>query len=103
MKELPDHVNQCCSNGGEVVEQPSLQYLIPYQTLFFSIDLAQYSSSALSREFQELVCGVMEVVGKPNIADYFPVLCLVDTKCARRRATIYYEKLMGIFDGIIKE
>ena len=50
---------------------------------FFSIDLAQYSSSALSREFQELVCGVMEVVGKPNIANYFPVLCLVDPQGAR--------------------
>ncbi|XP_065632847.1 cytochrome P450 76T24 isoform X2 [Quercus suber] len=63
----------------------------------------KYSSSALSREFQELIYGVMEVAGKPNIADYFPVLRLVDPQGARRRATIYYEKLMGIFDGIIKE
>ena len=45
----------------------------------------------------------MEVAGKPNIADYFPVLRLADPQGARRRMTIYYGKLIEIFDGIINE
>ena len=45
----------------------------------------------------------MEGLGKPNVADYFPAFRLVDPQGARRRMTIYFEKLMGILDGIINE
>ena len=45
------------------------------------------------------MCGVTKEAGRPNIADYFPTLCLID----RKRARIYFSKVFGIFDGIIKE
>ena len=65
-----------------LVEQPLLQSLITYQTCFFLIDLGGYSSK-LSQEFQDLICVVMEGVGKPNVADYFLALRLVDPQGAR--------------------
>ncbi|KAK7834268.1 geraniol 8-hydroxylase [Quercus suber] len=45
----------------------------------------------------------MELAGKPNIANYFSVLCLIDPQGARRRMTFYYGKLIKIFEGIINE
>ena len=45
----------------------------------------------------------MEGVGKPNVADYFPALRLVDPQGARRRMMIDYGKLIEIFDSIINE
>ena len=45
----------------------------------------------------------MELAGKPNIANYFSVLRLIDPQGARRRMTIYYGKLIKIFEGIINE
>ena len=51
VKELLDHVNQCCSNGGEVVDIGQAAFITVLNSIsntFFSIDLAQYSSSALS-------------------------------------------------------
>jgi hypothetical protein len=85
-----------------LVEQLSLQSLITYQTCFFLIDLGGYSSK-LSQEFQDLICAVMEGVGKPNVADYFPALRLVDPQGARRRMMIDYGKLIEIFYSIINE
>ena len=106
VQELLDHVNQCCSNGGKVVDIGRAAFITVLNIIsntFFSIDLAHYSSDLLGQDFQELVCVVMELGGKPNIADYFPVLRLVDPQGARRRMTIYLGKLIEIFDRIIDE
>ncbi|KAK7841682.1 geraniol 8-hydroxylase [Quercus suber] len=69
---------------------------------FFSMDLAQYDSN-FSQEFRDIVCGVAEEVGRPNIADYFPALRLIDPQGVRKRTRIYYIKIFGILDGIIKK
>ncbi|KAF3963182.1 hypothetical protein CMV_012403 [Castanea mollissima] len=106
VQELLDHVNQSCSNGGKVVDIGRAAFTTVLNVIsntFFSIDLAQYSSNLSAQDFQELVCVIMEMAGKPNIADYFPVLSLVDPQGARRRMTIYYGKLIEIFDRIIDE
>ncbi|KAM3701814.1 hypothetical protein ACJW31_05G203600 [Castanea mollissima] len=69
---------------------------------FFSMDLAQYDSN-LSQEFRDLVCGVADEAGRPNIADYFPALRLIDPQGVRKRTSIYFTKLFGIFDGIFNQ
>jgi cytochrome P450 len=104
VQELLDHVNQCC-NSGEAVDIGRAAFVTVLNAIsntFFSIDLGRHSSN-LSQEFQDLICDVMEGLGKPNVADYFPAFHLVDPQGARRRMTIYFEKLMGILDGIINE
>ncbi|KAK7847799.1 geraniol 8-hydroxylase [Quercus suber] len=106
VQELLDHVNQCCSNGGKVVDIGRAAFITILNAIsntFFSIDLAHYSSDLSGQDFQELVCVGMELGGKPNIADYFPLLRLVDPQGARRRMAIYYGKLIEIFDRIINE
>ena len=50
-----------------------------------------------------IVCGVAEEVGRPNIADYFPALRLIDPQGVHKRTRIYYTKIFGILDGIIKQ
>ena len=105
VKELLDHVDQCCS-GGEVVDIGRVAFITVLNSIsntFFSIDLAQYSSNLQSQEFQDVIFGIMELLGKPNIVDYFPALRLVDPQGIRQRMKSYFAKLIGIFDGIIKE
>ncbi|KAG8486733.1 hypothetical protein CXB51_020245 [Gossypium anomalum] len=68
----------------------------------FSIDLADSSDSAL--EYQKIVQGVREELGKPNFVDYFPTLLdNLDLQGIRRRMSIHFEKLMNIFDKLIDE
>ncbi|KAJ6729848.1 CYTOCHROME P450 FAMILY 76 SUBFAMILY C POLYPEPTIDE 5-RELATED [Salix viminalis] len=61
------------------------------------------SGQAVDIEFSDLVFGVMEHIGKPNIANYFPVLRLVDPQGVRRKMNNYFKRLLQIFDSIINE
>ncbi|KAF3961085.1 hypothetical protein CMV_014258 [Castanea mollissima] len=104
VQELLDHVNQSCKSGapidiGQVVFTTVLNSI---SNTLFSIDLAQYDSN-LSQEFRHLVCGLAKEAGRPNIADYFPALRMIDPQGVRRRTRNYYSKLLGIFEGIINQ
>lgn len=68
----------------------------------FSRDFAQYDSMS-SQEFKDAVCGLMELGGKPNLPDFFPILKSLDLQGLRREGTVYANKLLSIFDKVINE
>lgn len=68
----------------------------------FSLDLAQYDSVS-SQEFKDAVWALMEVCGKPNLVDFFPILRPFDPQGLGRRVYHYGKKLLTIFDTIIDE
>ncbi|KAK7273724.1 hypothetical protein RIF29_14784 [Crotalaria pallida] len=45
----------------------------------------------------------MKEVGRPNLADCFPVLKIVDPHGIRRRTGNYFWKLLNIFKRLVKE
>lgn len=45
---------------------------------------------------------MMEEMGKPNLADYFPALKTIDPQGRRRHLTGYFGKIIGVFDELIK-
>ena len=104
VQELLDHVNQSCESGApiDIGQLVFTTVLNSISNTFFSMDLAQYDSN-LSQEFRDLACGVAEEAGRPNIADYFPALRLIDPQGVRKRTRIYFSKVFGIFDGIINQ
>ncbi|KAK9056231.1 hypothetical protein SSX86_027321 [Deinandra increscens subsp. villosa] len=102
IKELLDHVSQCCTNEtavniGGIAFTTSLNIL---SNFMFSLDLIKYDSAS-SQEFKEAVWGVMEVSGEPNIADFFPILRRFDPQGLVRRGNIHGKKIMTIIDSII--
>lgn len=103
VQELMDHVLESCKSGQAVdIGQASFTTTLNLiSNTFFSIDLAHYHSTS-SQEFKDLVCGMMELAGKPNnIADFFPILRFLDLQGARGKMTAYLKKLFVVFDGII--
>ncbi|VVA36199.1 PREDICTED: geraniol [Prunus dulcis] len=66
----------------------------------FSVDLADQNSER-AREFKELVWSIMEEAGKPNLADYFPVLKKIDPMGIRRRLGKHFQKMIDLFDRMI--
>ncbi|KAK9115777.1 hypothetical protein Sjap_014724 [Stephania japonica] len=68
----------------------------------FSFDLIDVQSKTV-QEFKRVARGVMDEVGKPNIADYFPLLRSVDPLRIRRRTEMYVEKLNQIFEELIQQ
>lgn len=68
----------------------------------FSIDLAD-PSSEMAREFKEMVHNIMIEAGKPNLADYFPLLRKIDPNGRRRRMTKYFGKILDLIHIIVEQ
>ncbi|KAM0050280.1 putative geraniol 8-hydroxylase [Helianthus debilis subsp. tardiflorus] len=97
--ELLDYVHGCLEsakpvNVGQTATTTTLNIL---SNFIFSTDIAQYDSLS-SQDFKDLVWGLMEVGGTPNLADFFPVLRPFDPQGLRKQACYYTGKLMAIFD-----
>ena len=68
----------------------------------FSMDLADPTSET-AKEFKEIVWGLMEEAGKPNLGDYFPVLGKLDPQGIQRRMINHFLKMEQLFDQILAQ
>ncbi|KAL2552082.1 Cytochrome [Forsythia ovata] len=93
------------SQAGETVDVGRAAFRTSLNLLsntIFSKDLTDpFSDSA--KEFKDLVWNIMVEAGKPNLVDFFPVLRKIDPQGIQRRMTIYLEKMISIFDGLINK
>ncbi|KAL1195069.1 Cytochrome P450 76C1 [Cardamine amara subsp. amara] len=69
--------------------------------ILFSVDLGSYASK-ISNGFQDTVISVMEAVGKPDAANYFPFLGFLDLQGNRKTMNVCSERLFRVFRGIIE-
>ena len=99
-----DHVKGSCKKG-EALDIGEASFTIVLNSIsntFFSMDLAHYTSYE-SQEFKDIIWGIMEEAGKPNVVDFFPIFRRVDPQGARARMNSYFGKLIAFFDGLIEE
>ncbi|KAL0425901.1 UNVERIFIED_CONTAM: cytochrome [Sesamum radiatum] len=104
LHKLWEYVKECSETGravdiGEAAFTTSLNLM---SATLFSMDFAQFNSDT-SQEMKDVVWGVMECIGSPNFADFFPVLKSADPQRILKKTKIYFAKLFAIFDGIIDE
>lgn len=104
LQNLKDYVNKCCSSGevvdiGRAVFMKSLNLM---STTLFSMDFAEIGSDS-SHELKEIVCGIMELISKPNLVDYFPIIRLADSQGISRKLGAYFKKCFAWFDEIINQ
>ncbi|KAK6918471.1 Cytochrome P450 [Dillenia turbinata] len=104
VQELLDHVLECSQTGRAVhIAQAGFTTSLNFiSNTIFSMDLAHYDSK-MSHEFMGLVRGLFEVIVKPNLADYFPILRFLDPQGIRRQVEFYMEKLMAILNDIVNK
>ncbi|XP_057458057.1 geraniol 8-hydroxylase-like [Lotus japonicus] len=67
----------------------------------FSVDLISSSDSA--GDFKDLVMSIMEVTGTPNLADFFPVLRMLDLQGLKSRNFLSVGKVLDILRGLIDQ
>lgn len=104
VKELLSYVGKCSKDGvavdvGQVAFVTTLNLL---SNTFFSVDLADFSSES-ARQFKETVRGLLEEVGKPNAADYFPLLRKMDPQGIRQRVGVHFQKMIDTFNSMIDQ
>ncbi|KAL2477932.1 Cytochrome [Forsythia ovata] len=104
LQKLFEYVSQCCVNGlavniGDAAFITSLNLM---SATLFSVELSEFNSDS-SQEFKDVVWGVLESIGRPNFADYFPLLKYFDPQGLLRHIKFCFGKLFAIFDGIIDQ
>ncbi|CAA0842648.1 cytochrome P450- family 76- subfamily C-polypeptide 7 [Striga hermonthica] len=102
--QLRGYVKSCRDSGravdvGEAAFTTALNLM---SATLFSEEFVGFGSGS-SREIRDVVWGVMRAVGRPNLADFFPVLKRVDPQGIRRDAEYYFGRLFEIFDRIIDD
>ncbi|WOH05428.1 hypothetical protein DCAR_0624844 [Daucus carota subsp. sativus] len=105
VQELVGYVSKC-SERGEAVDigcaafQTALNLL---SNTMFSKDIADPYHGNVAREFKDTVWSIMMESGKPNFADYFPILRSIDPQGIKRRTSVHFRKLIKLFDGMVNE
>ncbi|KAK6918466.1 Cytochrome P450 [Dillenia turbinata] len=104
VQELLDHVLDCSQTGraAHIAQAGFTTSLNFISNTIFSMDLAHYDSK-MSHEFMGLVRGLFQVIVKPNLADYFPILRFLDPQGIRRQTEFRMENLMAIFNDIVNK
>ncbi|KAI3495021.1 hypothetical protein L1887_37127 [Cichorium endivia] len=104
VQELIDHVDRCCTNE-KAVNIGGVAFTTTFNVLskfIFSLDFAEYDTKS-SQELKEAVMALVELGGKPNLADFFPILKSLDPQGLLRQGNVYGKKLLTIFDRIIDQ
>ncbi|XVE64957.1 hypothetical protein DITRI_Ditri07aG0143200 [Diplodiscus trichospermus] len=104
IQQLLANVHRSCHTGeainiGQAAFETTINLL---SNTIFSIDLVD-PSSPIAQEFRKTVWGIMEEAGKPNLADYFPMLRKIDPQGVRRRMTDHFRKLLDLFGRMFDE
>ncbi|XP_009793557.1 geraniol 8-hydroxylase-like [Nicotiana sylvestris] len=84
---------------GQVAFETSMNIL---SSIIFSKDVVDHYAN-LGKEFKDLVCKISEESGKPNLADYYPVLKRIDPQGIRRRLSKHLNILLEQIEGLIDE
>lgn len=102
MKELITFIIES-SERGEAVEVARACFVTSLNiisNLVFSTDLGSYDQMA-SMELRDSLFRVMEIMGKPNLANYFPSIEYLDLQGIKEEMKVCSERLFSVFQGLI--
>ncbi|KAL9231064.1 hypothetical protein vseg_006332 [Gypsophila vaccaria] len=104
VEDLLCSVEKSCADGtsvdiGQAAFTTSLNML---STTFFSLNLGDPNSD-FAGEFQKINKEMIDELGKPNFADYFPILRKMDPQGIRRRTTVRRGKIFALFNTIVEQ
>ncbi|CAA0842642.1 cytochrome P450- family 76- subfamily C-polypeptide 6 [Striga hermonthica] len=102
--QLREYVKSCrdSDRAVDVGDATFTMTLNLLSTTLFSEEFAGFGSGS-SREVRDVVWGVLRCLGRPNMADFFPVLKRVDLQGIRRDAEYFTGRLLEIFGEIVDE
>ncbi|XP_030518299.2 geraniol 8-hydroxylase-like [Rhodamnia argentea] len=102
VQELITFVRKCAC-AGEAVNISEAAFrtsLNAISNTIFSLDVMEPSNPA--GELKEVMGQIMVEIGKPNLADYFPVLKKIGLHGQKRRVAANFKKVFDIFDDLIE-
>ncbi|XP_045788024.1 geraniol 8-hydroxylase-like [Trifolium pratense] len=103
MQQLLTDIDQS-SQIGEAIDIGTAVFKTTINLLsntIFSVDLIQSNGEA--SEFKDVVTDITKHVGSPNVADFFPILQMVDPQGIKRKQAKNVRKVLDIFEDLINQ
>lgn len=102
VKELITFIVESCERGEavEIARACFVTSLNVISNVVFSTDLGSYDQMA-SMELRDSLFCVMKIMGKPNLANYFPSIEHLDLQGIREEMKVCSERLFSVFQGLI--
>ncbi|CAN7056476.1 unnamed protein product, partial [Brassica rapa subsp. trilocularis] len=102
VNELVTFMREICERGEsvDIARASFVTSLNIISNTFFSTDLGSYDPRT-SMELQESVVRIMETIGKPNLANYFPLIGFLDMQGIRKEMKVCSDILFTVFQGFI--
>ncbi|KFK35289.1 hypothetical protein AALP_AA5G265500 [Arabis alpina] len=102
VKELVTFLSQICERGEsvDIARASFVTSLNIISNAMFSTDLGSYDSGT-SMELQDSVVRIMEIIGRPNLANFFPFLGFLDLQGIRKDMKVCSDRLFQVFQGFI--
>ncbi|RDY13857.1 Geraniol 8-hydroxylase, partial [Mucuna pruriens] len=66
-------------------------------------DIHEISQMGKAEEFKDLVTNITKLVGTPNLADFFPLLKMLDPQGVKRQQSKNVRKVLDMFDRLVKQ
>ncbi|KAG8375384.1 hypothetical protein BUALT_Bualt10G0094400 [Buddleja alternifolia] len=104
LNELREYLHKCSVDGRAVNigEAAFITTLNLMSATLFSATFAEFDSDAVE-ELKESIEGVARIVALPNFGDYFPVLKPFDLQGIKRKAEVYFGKLLVLIEDMINQ
>ncbi|CAI0476647.1 unnamed protein product [Linum tenue] len=106
IEELLQSVRRNACEGKKAVDVGREAFKVSLNALsrtILSLDLADVEGLETAREFNEVTRGVMDVGGKPNLGDFYPVVAKLDLQGIQRRSRDHFGKVLDLFGSVIDE
>ncbi|XP_047983334.1 ferruginol synthase 1-like [Salvia hispanica] len=104
LQQLLDYAHKCSDEcrAIDIREASFITTLNLMSATLFSLQATEFDSK-VTMEFKEIIEGVATIVGVPNFADFFPILRPFDPQGVKRRADVYFGRLLALIEGYLNE
>ncbi|KAB1221264.1 Cytochrome P450 76A2 [Morella rubra] len=107
IEDVVHRIEESSASGTKAIDVSRLLFLTSFNligNLMFSRDLISLDPKAESGDdFFYNASKVVELAGKPNVADFFPILSWLDPQGIRRKTQFHAERVFEIAGGFMRE
>lgn len=106
-REVRSTISHLYARSGSPIDVGAQMFLtvmnVITSTLWGGTVEAADERSAVGREFRELVAEITDLLGRPNVSDFFPALARFDLQGIQKQMGVLLDRFDRIFADIIKQ
>ncbi|EYU22015.1 hypothetical protein MIMGU_mgv1a019827mg, partial [Erythranthe guttata] len=103
LDQLCEYLRRNAGRAVNIGEAAFVTTLNLMSVALFSTELTTFGSKAATEEFRQIIVGLQNTAGVSNFSDYFPLLQPLDPQGIKRKAQIYFGKMLAVIDDLMNQ